>query len=568
MAINTCLLYVELATALGPQLDPHCDVLIFNLLKMSGFTKKITCQQSQASITAIISHTSPQPRLIIPLLWSTLHEKNVQSRAFAVGHFKHYLETHGQRSKHAIEVSGNLDTIEKAVKKSLIDPNPGVRELARTLFWVFAHVWKERGAAISNTLDPNARKQLDKACPSPSMHVPLPCTPDNSKKSSVATAIAASRAKAKAGATVSPVLRHREPSIAKGSGNESSPNASPKGVTTSRSRSPLGRSISSTLARLPLSASPGIVPSSATLHTRTPSGSSDTNSRAISPPSSNCARQKESSSIAATNISTTRTILVDSKESSDEASQVVPSLPGNQNDGPVGLGTAPVQRLSTDNESLLMAQSVPVPDDSDSEDDAVNVLSFSAAMQQLSPQKHSPRSLSLTFSATSRPSDALSTVSALDNITQQPVVEDALRARAEQAESAAERLLELVEPEDDLADHPILPLSLLNTTNGHKTNSTKPKPTLIHKISPQTPDNRADTILKKAALFANSPMVNHSKQTSLLDVLRSSKRETDWWLKRKACMSRLDQSSALYPDFRSKCLIKHRSSRLLRLWKE
>jgi CLIP-associating protein 1/2 len=98
-------------------------------------------------------------------------------------------------------------------------------------------------------------------------------------------------------------------------------------------------------------------------------------------------------------------------------------------------------------------------------------LSFSAAMQQISPQKDAPYSPALTLSpaSDSRPSasvsNPLSTVTALViDTTQQPVVEDALRARAEQAESAAERLLELVEPEDDLANHPTLPPSLLKTT--------------------------------------------------------------------------------------------------------
>jgi CLIP-associating protein 1/2 len=230
---------------------------------------------------------------------------------------------------------------------------------------------------------------------------------------------------------------------------------------------------------------------------------------------------------------------------------------------------------NTDDESLLMAQSVPIPDDSDDEDDA-DVLSFSAAIQHISPQKNTTKSPASTLSpaSDSRPSNselnALSTAALDTDTTQQPVVEDALRARAEQAESAAERLLELVEPEDDLTNHPILPPSLLKTSNGHKTLATKPKPKpapLMHPVAPRTPDNRASMILKKAALFTDSPMIQ-SKQTSLLDVLRNSKQETGWWLKRKARMSHSISHWSIVLIIHSKYLLKHHPSGLLRLQRE
>lgn len=547
---------------------------------MSAFTKKITSQQSQLSVTAIISHTSPQPRLIIPLLWTTLQEKNPQSRTFAVGHFKHYLVTHGQRSRHVIESSSTVDTIEKAVKKSLTDPNPSVKELARSLFWVFARGWNERSATLLNGLDSNARKQVEKACPSPEMHVSLPSTPDCSKKSSVAAAIAASRAKAKAMATAPPSLRHRTPS---GSRHESSPSASPKGVAVPRSRSPLRASTSPpspTLARfmsggLPRSSTDASLSSSTNLHTRTPSGSSDRNARIMSPSFSDGAHRRISSPLAiitdSNNTDNTgrniTNLLANSQISTDQPSKIAHGPPGNQSTADIPTVT---HLPTTDDESLLMAQSVPIPEDSDSEDDGIHVLSFSAAMQQISPQKNLPKSPASTLSPASESRPSASESSALVSLDidtpQQPVVEDALRARAEQAESAAERLLELVEPEDDLSNHPILPPALLKTTNPHRTlvTKTKPKPApLVQAVAPKTPDNRASMILKKAALFTDSPLMQPSKQSSLLDVLRCSRQETGWWLKRKACMSRLNQSLPFYAESVSKYLLKHHPSKLL-----
>jgi CLIP-associating protein 1/2 len=126
----------------------------------------------------------------------------------------------------------------------------------------------------------------------------------------------------------------------------------------------------------------------------------------------------------------------------------------------------------------------------------------------------------------------------------QPVVEDALRARAEQAESAAERLLELVEPEEDGAQHSTIPASLLvGSTNGHvtmKSKNTKNKPAPISLaqaslVTPVTPMNRQAAILKQAAMFKDSPEYSR-RRPSLVDVLHDRKHETGWWLKRRACM--------------------------------
>ncbi|KAF9534422.1 clasp N terminal-domain-containing protein [Crepidotus variabilis] len=561
VATNTCNLYLEMTVALGHSLEPHCEVLFTNLLKMSGLTKKITAQLSQACVTGLITRTSPQPRIVIPLLWTTLQEKTVQSRAYAVAHLKHYIETHGLRLKNTMETLGHIDTLEKSVKKTLADPNPAVRETARVMFWVFEGVWPDRGTVILDSLDATARKQLEKACPNPLQAVMPPTTPKVTKKSSVAAAIAASRAKAKAIATAPPSLRHQATSHA-GAGlprRATSPSVSPKN-TTARPSSPLRMSSTSPSPSrsrvlsggLPRSTSTSAIPSSTT-HTRTPSGGSETVNRSTSPALSDGGRRRQSSPLAnAATGSTIRKAISTALPASPPSSVGHISPTPRSRNGAVPIPARPsITRLpSHDDDSLLMAQAVPIPEDSDSEDDnAINVMSFSAAFEKISPRKVTKQSPppTLSPSSDSRPtaasvSNALSTGSIGGHPTQ-PVVEDALRARAEQAESAAERLLELVESEDDLSSHPTLPPALMKNTNGRGPQPLKPKlkPTPIplaqQKTMPKTPNNRANIIMKQAALFEDSPAQKNGKSTSLLDVLKNQKQETGWWLKRKALMS-------------------------------
>jgi CLIP-associating protein 1/2 len=560
VAINTCLLYSELATTLGPQLDPHVDVLLTNLLKMAGFTKKLTAQQSQTTVGTIITHTSAQPRIVIPLLWNTLQEKIVQARAFVVGHLKLYLEHHGLRFKNAIEGSGQVETLEKALKRALADANPAAREQARILYWVFEDIWPDRGIAILDTLDSVARKQVEKVCPNKSQAALPPTTPQASKKSSVAAAIAASRAKAKIIATAPPSLRHQATSASYAGvpRRTGSPGVSPKNSTvrpgspqgsTTPSSPPSRRVASASLSR---STSASNVPLNS--NSRAPSDTSDRAGRAISPALSDGGKRRLSSPLAGASTSATlrkavATALPPSPPSSNASPTPRRPLTLTKTD-PVPLPRQSLQILANDNDSLLMAQTVPIPDDTDSEDDqSINLMSFSAPYEMYPPTKVTPKSQrTLSPVSDSLPpasvSNALSSSSISDMTGSQTiVVEDALRARAEQAESAAERLLELVEPEDEATPHrPIPPASLMKSTNGHGQATPKPKtkptpiPTMRPKMVPVTPNNRASNIMKQAAMFMDSPAApKNGRSSSLLDVLQSQTHETGWWLKRKTC---------------------------------
>jgi CLIP-associating protein 1/2 len=201
---------------------------------------------------------------------------------------------------------------------------------------------------------------------------------------------------------------------------------------------------------------------------------------------------------------------------------------------------------------------VPEEGDTDSEDDrSMNLMSFSAAFEKFPPHATKPQTpKSIGSKPTASVSNALSSGSLSSDVTfggQQPVVvEDALRARAEQAESAAERLLELVD-ENDLQE-PLAPVPFANpkpkpppavgpATNGNNSNGgtvrvkTKPAPIPIVSragVPPVTPNARASAVMRQAAMFKDSPAHGRGA-TSLLDVLQAQRHETGWWLKRTAC---------------------------------
>lgn len=531
---------------------------------MGGFTKKLTAQQSQTTVSAIITNTSAQPRVIIPLLWVTSQDKIVQARAYVVGHIKHYLEHHGHRAKNAIEASNHVDTLEKALKRALADSNPAAREQARILFWVFEEIWPDRGIAILETLEAVARKQVEKACPNPNGQSTLPpTTPQVSKKTSVAAAIAASRAKAKAIATAPPTLRHQATSTSHAGAprRAGSPGVSPRNSTVVRPASPLRPTTA------PSSPSSHRIPSASSTrstsatnrsvagHSRTPSNGSSKAERSTSPALSDqgVIRRLSSPLSGSATSSTIRkalaTALPPSPPSPASQASPTPRRPPRSEAVPLPPRQSLSQVFNMANDSLLMAQTVPIPDDTDSEDDqSISLMSFSGHLAMHQQTKITPQSQkTLSLESESRPpasvSNALSSGSISDMAdSQQFIVEDALRARAEQAESAAERLLELVEPVEEATPHrPTLPALIMKTpaSNGQATPKPKirpaPLPATRPKPVPVTPDSRASKVMKQAAMFMDSPApARNGRSSNLLDVLQNQTQQTGWWLKRNA----------------------------------
>lgn len=548
MASNTCSLYAELAVALGTGIDHFYETIVANLIRMAGFTKKIIAQQSQQTLTVAIRHASAHPRALLPLLSNTLQEKNVQTRVYGVGHMKDYLQIHGLRSKSYIESSGGLDVLEKALKKALADANPSVRESAREFFWVFSGVWQDRATIILDSLDATARRQLEKACPDPNV-VPilLPTTP-TAKKSSVAAAIAASRARAKAIATAPPTLRHQATSSSHAMRTTSPPSKKSNSPSSPTPKSGNGRISPSPAPRagLPSRASlspppttrsrllsnnatmPRSVSSSAatTVHLHASSDSGPT-----SPTSAK--RPRASSPLAPTSPDRNATVR---RIGQPAAASLRDSNAPRHLNSRTGTVPVPVQKFSVapnidDEESLLLATTIPVPD-TDSEDESVDLISFSTPYKMFPPATQPSLSPRSGISTPNTASNALSDSPEKPN--DQPPVEDALRARAEQAQSAAERLLELNDPEEGDNKHSAIPSSLLLGSGSNTQNPESSAVPVIKKtlVPPVTPDSRSTAIFRQAAMFKNSPINGNKPADPLIKPLRDQSHENGWWLKR------------------------------------
>jgi CLIP-associating protein 1/2 len=539
--------------SLGTGLDPFVDTILTNLLRMGGFTKKIVAQTSQATADIVITNTSPQPRTIIPLFWTGLQDKTPQGRSSAIEHVKVYLDVHGSRVKAAVEAAvGLFDTLEKCIKKSLTDANAGVRQNARPTFWSFEALWKERGRIILEMQEGTNRKQLEKACPN---HQDLPevqpSTPQV-KKSSVAAAIAASRAKARAIATAPPTLRHQATSAArtmsppKRSLSPSLSTGSVSGRVTPTSPSIPSRSrVSSTHPSRSRTASGKI---STLSHSRTSSGESS-NSQSYpghrvvpvpfsSPPRGSVLRQAIQSAIPASPPqqpkSETFHTSVSRRSSKHEHEQQSASFAGRS------LYLPELEDTDLAKNELLTAIAIPLPDDEDSDldMDGSNPVSFSSPYEKFPPESQSKtKSRTDSQSPTSNGHQPglgpLSGSGSPPVSLAQPVVEDALRARAEQAQSAAERLLELVEPEE--AAQPPASLLLNNATAFHAAKVQIPS-LMALKRPPTTPVSQSAAIRKQAAAFRDSPAQQGA--TSLMtDMLRPTTARADgvWWRKRMAC---------------------------------
>lgn len=531
--------------ALGAGLDPYVDTMLSNLLRMAGFTKKIVAQTSQATVDIIIKNTSPQPRTVVPLFWTGLQDKTPQGRSLVIEHVKVYLDFHGSRAKTMVEASGSLDTLEKCIRKALTDANAGARQNARAAFWSFEALWKERGRMVLEAQDGTSRKQLEKACPNQRDLPEVPPATPQAKKSSLAAAIAASRAKAKVIATAPPTLRHQATSAAR---TMSPPKRSLSPSLSTGSVSGRATPTSPSLPRSRVSTHP---PRTRTVsrnmttmsHSRTSSGESSNSvsypgHRVVpvpfsSPPRGSVLRQAIQTALPSSppqpTSETVRSSVSRRSAEHEQQQQQQSTSFGRSLYLPDLDDTDPAQN------DLLTAISIPLPDDADSDldMDEPNLVSFSSPYEKFPPEPQ-PKSRTDSLSPTSnghQPGLDPSSGSVSPPVSlPQPDVEDALRARAEQAQSAAERLLELVEPEGVAQP----PASLL-LNNGTASHTAKVQiPSLMAQM--RTPSTPSAAIRKQAAAFRDSPM-QQGAPSLMTDMLRPTAARADgtWWRKRMAC---------------------------------
>lgn len=145
MSTAGCLLIQDVARCCGPKLDPMVEIIMQNLMKVCAALKKISAQNGNVSVDAVISNVTFTNRLLQHAHWASV-DKNLQLRLFAAGWLR-TLISRQSRQKSTVEHGGGLELVEKSIKKGLGDANPSVREAMRSTFWMFHNVWPDKADA-------------------------------------------------------------------------------------------------------------------------------------------------------------------------------------------------------------------------------------------------------------------------------------------------------------------------------------------------------------------------------------------------------------------------------------
>ncbi|KAH6571578.1 hypothetical protein BASA60_007102 [Batrachochytrium salamandrivorans] len=141
LVITCCTVVSELAMTITVDLDPFVDLFLTHLIQIAASTKKLVMS---ASVNAISK--SQNIRQISADCLRLIIERGVTAG----------------NSHQAFERTGCLDTIEKTLKKGLQDANDRVRESSRDVHYFYAVGWPDRAARLLDSMDPSARKAMQR----------------------------------------------------------------------------------------------------------------------------------------------------------------------------------------------------------------------------------------------------------------------------------------------------------------------------------------------------------------------------------------------------------------------
>ncbi|KAG5440291.1 hypothetical protein PCANB_001861 [Pneumocystis canis] len=150
----------DVAIVVGPAIDQSVEVLLNNLIRVTGLTKKIISQAAQVTVSVLIANVSYHPKIVQQLLIAS-QDKNPSIRQYAAGWLRTLLEAHID-SRTYMENSGGLDIMEKAIKNGISDANSVVRTGMRDVLRCFSEIWPDRTQSLILSLDPVSRKQFEK----------------------------------------------------------------------------------------------------------------------------------------------------------------------------------------------------------------------------------------------------------------------------------------------------------------------------------------------------------------------------------------------------------------------
>ncbi|KAM0752761.1 hypothetical protein T439DRAFT_182194 [Meredithblackwellia eburnea MCA 4105] len=154
----------ELSETLRNSLDPFLELLLNHCLCMAGQTKKIVATASQACVTALLTHSGYHIKTL-QLLLVAMSDKIVSARQFVSGHVLTFVKFHVSKNhKGLVEQTGGLDILAECVRKGLGDANSQVKETSRKTYWMLEEVWpKFMAEKVMGGLDASSKKQLEKA---------------------------------------------------------------------------------------------------------------------------------------------------------------------------------------------------------------------------------------------------------------------------------------------------------------------------------------------------------------------------------------------------------------------
>nr|XP_019007659.1 uncharacterized protein I206_07674 [Kwoniella pini CBS 10737]OCF46440.1 hypothetical protein I206_07674 [Kwoniella pini CBS 10737] len=524
VAQQSCYLMKELTETLGPSFDQFVDHLLPILAKMSGYTKKIIAERSQACMTAIIIHTHIHPRIFIAHIAAGVSDKNIQTRHFSTGHLKTFIDIHGSKSKHSIETTpGALDQLEGAVKKSLVDVNPAVRDLARQAFWSYHAVWRSRADVILNSLDGMARRQLEKFNPHNtdnilSAPVPTKAAPPVKRATSSVAALLAEKRKAKAAELAAGKMVSESPRIVSGP-TPASPSIMQQGSYFPRSNSSASLS---KIQRPDKSTTPESSPQAVPL----PASPSPDHSVPGLTASPTPARQFAMGS--------PKDLLSQNSKGRDPLPKGSPSR------------DSPLRQSST---NPFASSGLRSPGSSTSSNSTTEKISGSGLATPSRIDRSFSREAEVdvddeNWSAVATPTRTLPEGNG--------VVEDARRAQAAQAESAARQLMEYVEDEEEAipstSNHPHhnIPVTPARPTNGHSETNQRIKDGNGNGLGSayKTPSN-----IGRRQIWEDSPRPE-SVTPLMIERLKERRHERSWWVKRQELMDKASplKSNTLTPS--------------------
>ncbi len=163
LSTNACQFVKEAAIILERKFDSVAEGYLVSLMKMTSVTKKISSQNANMTICAILANISYNSRVMSQILLAS-QDKNVQPRLYTATWIRIIILGHA-RLRSQIETTGGMEIIEKCVQKGLADANPNVRENMRSTFWSLYEIWNQIGETVLNNADSSVKKALERCRP-------------------------------------------------------------------------------------------------------------------------------------------------------------------------------------------------------------------------------------------------------------------------------------------------------------------------------------------------------------------------------------------------------------------